>query len=164
MQSHAFTPKILEILATEFGESCAAQILHESHLLGYLNTKTKSAARGAKSRGSFANHYALYVVIEDYIQGGFCDNDAEILYSKYEGARFSDLFARQRQLPFGSKLQNHALNSRLNDEFRKYYPDLGIVPIVRDLETSRYWNRKTFLKLRFDWAMARIALLILRKL
>jgi len=146
MQSHAFTPEILKILATEFGESCAAQILHESPLLGYLNTKTKSAARGAKSRGSFANHYALYVVIEDYIQGGFCDNDTEILYSKYEGARFSDLFARQRQLPFGSKLQNHALNSRLNDEFRKYYPDLGIVPIVRDLETSRYWIQEDLLK------------------
>ncbi len=86
------------------------------------------------------------MVIEDYIQGGFCNNDAEILYSKYEGARFSDLFARQRQLPFGSKLQNHALNSRLNDEFRRYYPDLGIVPIVRDLETSRYWIQEDLLK------------------
>lgn len=145
MQSHAFTPEILKVLAKNFGESCAAQILHESPLLGYLNTKTKSASRGAKSRGSFANHYALYVVIEDYIKGGFYAKEAEVPYSKYEGARFSDLFARQRQLPFGAKLQNHALNSRLNDEFRKYYPDLGIVPIVRDLETQRYWIQEDLL-------------------
>jgi hypothetical protein len=145
MQTHAFTPEILKVLAKNFGESCAAQILHESPLLGYLNTKTKSASRGAKSRGSFANHYALYVVIEDYIKGGFYAKESEVPYSKYEGARFSDLFARQRQLPFGAKLQNHALNSRLNDEFRKYYPDLGIVPIVRDLETQRYWIQEDLL-------------------
>jgi hypothetical protein len=145
MQTHAFTPEILKVLAKNFGESCAAQILHESPLLGYLNTKTKSASRGAKSRGSFANHYALYVVIEDYIKGGFYAKQSKVPYSKYEGARFSDLFARQRQLPFGAKLQNHALNSRLNDEFRKYYPGLGIVPIVRDLETQRYWIQEDLL-------------------
>ena len=145
MQTHAFTPEILKVLAKNFGESCAAQILHESPLLGYLNTKTKSASRGAKSRGSFANHYALYVVIEDYIKGGFYAKESEVPYSKYEGARFYELFARQRQLPFGAKLQNHALNSRLNDEFRKYYPDLGIVPIVRDLETQRYWIQEDLL-------------------
>jgi hypothetical protein len=145
MLTHAFTPEILKVLAKNFGESCAAQILHESPLLGYLNTKTKSASRGAKSRGSFANHYALYVVIEDYIKGGFYAKESEDPYSKYEGARFSELFARQRQLPFGAKLQNHALNSRLNDEFRKYYPGLGIVPIVRDLETQRYWIQEDLL-------------------
>lgn len=145
MQTHAFTPEILKVLAKNFGESCAAQILHESPLLGYLNTKTKSASRGAKSRGSFANHYALYVVIEDYIKGGFYAKQSKAPYSKYEGARFSDLFARQRQLPFGAKLQNHALNSRLNDEFRKYYPGLGIVPIVRDLESQRYWIQEDLL-------------------
>lgn len=145
MQEHAFTPEILKVLAKNFGESYANQILRESPLLGYLNTKTKSASLGAKSRGSFANHYALYVVIEDYIKGGFSDKKAELPYSKYEGARFYELFARQRQLPFGAKLQNHALNSRLNDEFRKYYPNLGIVPIVRDLETQRYWIQEDLL-------------------
>lgn len=145
MQTHAFTPEILKVLAKNFGETCAAQILHESPLLGYMNTKTKSASRGAKSRGSFANHYALYVVIEDYIKAGFYAKESKIPYSKYQGAKFSELFARQRQLPFGAKLQNHALNSRLNDEFRKYYPNLGIVPIVRDLETQRYWIQEDLL-------------------
>lgn len=145
MQTHAFTPEILKVLVKNFGESCAAQILHESPLLGYMNTKTKSASRGAKSRGSFANHYALYVVIEDYIKAGFYAKESKVPYSKYQGAKFSELFARQRQLPFGAKLQNHALNSRLNDEFRKYYPNLGIVPIVRDLETQRYWIQEDLL-------------------
>jgi hypothetical protein len=63
-------------------------------------------------------HYALYVVVEDYIKKGFFEGKAKLSYSKYEGARFIDLFRRQRELPFGAKLQNHALNSRLNEEFK----------------------------------------------
>jgi hypothetical protein len=66
-------------------------------------------------------------------------------YSKYEGAKFSDLFKRQRELPFGAKLQNHALNSRLNDEFKKFYPLVGMPPIVRDVATQRYWVQEDLL-------------------
>jgi hypothetical protein len=55
------------------------------------------------------------------------------------------LFQRQRQLPFGAKLQNHALNSRLNDEFRKFYPTVGKPPIVRDMATQRYWIQEDLL-------------------
>ena len=116
-----------------------------SPVLGYLNQKTKSANRGSKARGSFANHYALYVVIEDYINEGYADDLQEKRYSEYEGARFSDLFHRQRELPFGSKLQNHALNSRLNEEFRKFFPTISKVPIVRNLETRRYWIQEDLL-------------------
>ena len=138
IQRHGFTPVIIEVLKVHFGEY-AKDVLGNSPILGYLNHKTKSANRGAKARGSFANHYALYVLVEDYINGGFADGVADKNYAKYEGARYSDLFNRQRELPFGAKLQNHALNSRLNDEFRKFYPSLEKVPIVRDLETQRYW-------------------------
>jgi hypothetical protein len=116
---HAFTKEILEILTRHFGEY-ARDIFESSPLLGYLNSKTRSANRGSKARGAFANHYALYVVIEDYIKRGYNTGKAGASYSAYEGARFSDLFVRQRELPFGSKLQNHALNSRLNDEFKKF--------------------------------------------
>jgi len=87
----------------------------------------------------------LIPLIEDYIEKGFFDNTNEIPYSQYEGARFSDLFARQRQLPFGSKLQNHALNTRLNDEFKKFYPSEGKEPIVRDVATQRYWIQEDLL-------------------
>lgn len=113
--------------------------------MGYLNSKSRGANRGSKARGAFANHYALYVIVEDYISKGFADGTSGIPYSKYDGARFSDLLARQRELPFGSKLQNHALNSRLNDEFKKFYPSIGTPPIVRDLTTQRYWIQEDLL-------------------
>ncbi|GFH63075.1 MAG: hypothetical protein ZNDK_0846 [Candidatus Desulfovibrio kirbyi] len=142
---HSFTPTIVEILRRHFDEY-AEEIFKASPFLCYLNNKTKSANRGSKARGSFANHYAIYVVIEDYIKNGFADcGKASMPYSKYHGARFSDLFRRQRELPFGSKLQNHALNSRLNDEFKKFYPSVGKTPIVRDVETQRYWIHEDLL-------------------
>lgn len=141
---HGFTGAILEVLKKHFGK-VAQNIFAVSPILGYLNHKTRSANRGSKARGSFANHYALYVVIEDYIDRGFFSGKATRPYSKYEGARFSDLFHRQRELPFGSKLQNHALNSRLNDEFRKFYPTVGKSPIVRDVDGRRYWVQEDLL-------------------
>ncbi|MFY9221267.1 MAG: hypothetical protein WAQ98_01280 [Blastocatellia bacterium] len=142
--NHTFTSAILGILETHFGDY-ARDIFEASPLLGYLNNKTKAANRGSKARGAFANHYALYVVIEDYVNNGFFDEKIKLPYSKYEGAKFSDLFRRQRELPFGAKLQNHALNARLNDEFKKFYPTLGKQPIVRDVEKQRYWIQEDLL-------------------
>ena len=142
--NHSFTASINSILEKYFGEY-AKDVFESSPLLGYLNNKTKSANRGSKARGAFANHYALYVVIEDYLEKGFLSGEANIPYSKYEGARFSDLFRRQRELPFGAKLQNHGLNARLNDEFKKFYPTVGKPPIVRDVESQRYWFQEDLL-------------------
>ena len=142
--NHSFTASINQILEKHFVEY-ANDVFEASPLLGYLNNKTKSANRGSKARGAFANHYALYVVIEDYLEKGFLDGKANIPYSKYEGARFSDLFRRQRELPFGAKLQNHGLNARLNDEFKKFYPTVGKPPIVRDVESQRYWFQEDLL-------------------
>jgi hypothetical protein len=59
---HAFTPKILAVLQQEFGEQ-AGKVLAQSDLLQYLNIKTRSADRSSKSRSSFANLYALYVLV-----------------------------------------------------------------------------------------------------
>ena len=140
---HSFTVKIVEVLKRHFGEY-APDVFGSSALLGYLNNKMRAANRGSKARGAFANHYALYVVVEDYLQKGFYEDKTGIPYSKYEGARFSDLFRRQRELPFGAKLQNHALNSRLNDEFKKFYPTVGKPPIVRDVEAKGTGFKKTF--------------------
>jgi hypothetical protein len=144
---HGFTAKILEILEKYVGEY-AEDVFESSPLLGYLNKKTKSVNSGSKARGSFSNHYALYVIIEDYIAKGFYDGKVDYSYSKYEGARFTDLFHRQRELPFGSKLQNHALNTRLNDEFKKFYPTLGKQPIIRDLTKQRYWIQDDLLQVK----------------
>jgi hypothetical protein len=136
---HAFTSQTEDVLHRRFG-SIADEVYRASPLLGYLNYKTKSANRGSKSRGSFANHYALYVVVEDYIKKGYLpDGKLAGRYSDYDGARFSDLFKRQRELLFGQKLQNHALNTRLNDEFRKFLPSVQSEPIVRDIARQRYW-------------------------
>lgn len=76
-------------------------------LFRYLERKTRAANRGAKARRSLGNVYALLVIAEDFLDG------------RENGSRFTDLLARMRDLPFGSKLQNHPLDNRLNDEFRR---------------------------------------------
>lgn len=132
---HQFTPVILRILEQHFKEYAQA-VFSASPLIGYLNIKTKAASRGSKSRGSFGNLYALYVLVEDYVKGGFHQSGK---YKDYGGASFSPLFRRQKELPFGAKLQNHHLNTRLNDEFKKFYPKCGYEPIVRDDQNGLYW-------------------------
>ncbi len=141
---HEFTSQIKNILTDAFGKDAEA-VFEKSALLQYLNIKTRSAMRGSKARSSFANLYAIYVLVEDYVQKGF---DAKRGYSESEGARFTDLLERQRALPFGGKLQNHALNSRMNEEFKKYFPQNDLIPILRDLESNRYWINENLLKVR----------------
>ncbi len=138
---HDFTSTIKSILADHFGND-ANNVFKSSDLLQYLNIKTRSASRGSKARGSFGNLYAIYVLLEDYVRHGF---DATDTYSDYEGAQFSELLRRQRELPFGAKLQNHALNHRLNQEFRRLFPQQSLSPIIRDTETSRYWFNELLL-------------------
>jgi hypothetical protein len=146
IREHGFTQQIRTILKRHFGDD-AEQVFELSPLLGYLNHKTRSATKGSKARGSFANHYALYVLVEDYIQRGYLKKKPGT-YGKYEGARFSDLLKRQRELPFGSKLQNHALNDRLNGEFKKFYPSVAQEPIVRDVASQRYWIQEDLIRIK----------------
>ena len=157
---HDFTPAIRDILTKHFGDK-AEDLFEKSPLLQYINLKTVSATRGSKARSSFANLYAIYVLIEDYIKHGFHQKGD---YSKYDGAQFSTLFNRQRELPFGSKLQNHALNHRLNEEFRKFFPQVDAQPILRVVETKRYWiNEKlvvpTLGRKSFNLALALIEII-----
>ena len=65
-----FTDTINEILHNHFGDT-APEIFEKSQLLQYIELKTRSANKVAKARGSFANLYAIYVVVEDYIAKGF---------------------------------------------------------------------------------------------
>uniref|UniRef100_A0AB33JE51 Restriction endonuclease n=1 Tax=Prevotella sp. GTC17262 TaxID=3236797 RepID=A0AB33JE51_9BACT len=138
---HSFTLIIKDVLSRIYGRD-GLEIYTKNLLIQYINEKTKSASKGSKSRSSFANLYAIYVIIEDYIAHGF---DTDSMYRYYEGAQFSRLFQRQRELPFGSKLQNHALNNRVNAEFQKYFPTAEITPILRNLETNRYWINENLL-------------------
>jgi len=141
---NTFTSNIKKVLAKHFGKN-SEEIYEKSLLIQYINEKTRSANRGSKSRSSFANLYAIYVIVEDYLAHGF---DKKGDYSKHEGALFNKLFARQRELPFGSKLQNHALNNRMNSEFRKYFPSAEFIPILRKIETNRYWFNENLLKVK----------------
>lgn len=143
MENHNFTETIVKTLNKHFPNK-AEEIYEKSELLQYLNIKTRSANSGSKSRGSFGNIYALYVLIEDYIKKGYIDNGD---YSAYEGAKFSDLFLRQRELPFGEKLQNHALNHRLDEEFKRFFPQAKSLPIIRDVETNKYWINENYLNI-----------------
>jgi hypothetical protein len=78
---HTFTPVIEGVLERHFG-AASGELFEHSQLLQYINIKTRSAMRGSKSRSSFANLYALYVLIEDYIGRGFPDAGD---YQQYEG-------------------------------------------------------------------------------
>lgn len=138
---HQFTATIMAILNEECGDLAPA-VFSASPLLNYLNIKTRAASRGSKSRASFGNLYALYVLVEDYVTGGFQTSGS---YSEYQGARFTKLFKRQRELPFGKKLQNHHLNTRLNDEFKRFFPTSGMEPISRDDQNGRYWIKEGLL-------------------
>lgn len=128
---HEFTKTIKDILEKNFSRA-AEKIFSKSELIQYLNVKTRSANKGSKARGSFANLYAVYVLAEDYIAKGFHKSGD---YENYKGAVFSTLFKRQRELPFGQKLQNHALNHRMNEEFKKFFPTCEFIPIFRDPDT-----------------------------
>jgi len=150
---HDFTEKIITILESHFPKH-GVKVLDNSELLQYLNIKTKAANRGSKSRAGFANHYAIYVLVEDYISHGFHERTD---YDEYEGAQFTVLFRRQRELPFGSKLQNHALNHRLNEEFKKYFPTSSHLPIIRDAESNRYWINENLLNVSINKKAVNIA-------
>lgn len=141
---HEFTKTIKSILEKNFPDESEA-LFSESELMQYLNKKTKSASKGSKARGNFANLFAVYVFIEDYLAKEFHLSGK---YENYEGAVFTKLFDRQRELPFGQKLQNHAFNNRMNEEFKKYFPDCEFRPILRKLDTRRYWFNQHLLRVR----------------
>lgn len=153
IKEHNFTGTIISIL-NECFPGKGSDILENSDLLKYINIKTKAANRDSKSRASFANHYAIYVLIEDYVTHEFDVNGG---YDDYDGAQFSVLLRRQRELPFGRKLQNHALNHRLNEEYKKYFPQSQYLPIIRDVQTNRYWFNEHLLMIQIDKHLYNIA-------
>lgn len=149
---NTFIDEIKSILKESYPK-ISTQVYERSSLLKYIGIKTKSANRGSKSRGSFANLYALYVIIEDYLNNGFEKNSE---YQNYEGAQYTNLLTRMRALPFGAKLQNHALNNRCNSEFKKYFPTEN-EPIIRNQETNRYWINENLLSFKIEGQNINIA-------
>jgi hypothetical protein len=146
MVKHEFTNEIIHQIEQDLNVDGEA-LVKIAPLLEYINIKTRSANKGSKSRGSFANLYAIYVLLEDYIKVVFEERKN---YSEHQGAVFSELFKRQRELPFGAKLQNHALNHRLNEEYHKYFPTTSEQVILRDIPTSRYWINKNLIVIKYN--------------
>ncbi|WP_457744634.1 hypothetical protein [Sulfurimonas sp.] len=158
-----FIDEIKIILEKDFGKK-NSKILFDKPLIQYLVKKTKSANKGSKSRGSFANLYAIYVLIEDYLNQGFHKDGND--YSDYDGAIFTNLFTRQRELPFGAKLQNHAYQGRLNEDFKKYFPTVELIPLLRDTKVNRYWINENLLLQKVgnkNYNLAKVIIKIINK-
>lgn len=106
---------IREILEKHFGSKKAEEIYEKSSLLRYLDFKTNAINGNTKSRRSLGNIYAIYSIIYFYTEEKFTGNDLK--YKNFDGFEYTKLFQFYRSLYGGEKLQNHALNSRVNGEF-----------------------------------------------
>lgn len=121
---------IKEELANFYGKNWK-QIYDNSPLIQYLNLKSGAIHGSSKSRRSLANWYAIYSILNFYIEYGFENNINK--YLEFEGFQYTPLFTFQRTQYGGAKLQNHGFNSRANDEFaNKTGSDVGKPLIVKN--------------------------------
>lgn len=109
---------IRAILQNSFHENYQ-QAYEQSFLLQYLDSKMRAVHRNSKSRRSFANIYAIYAILHYYQRDYYQNPDA---YRNFSGYDYTQLLTFCRSLYGGSKLQNHALNSRVNFEFHNKFP------------------------------------------
>lgn len=104
-----------------------------SHLISYLDSKMGAVNGNAKSRRSLANIYAIYSILKFYVNDFYNDTEK---YKKFTGYEYTKLFNFYRSLYGGEKLQNHALNSRVNGEFGNKFPDIEKNLII--IDNGRY--------------------------
>ncbi len=114
----------VKILKTDYPEDFQ-RIYDNSFLLQYLDKKMKAVHGNSKTRRSLASIYAIYSILYFYKDDYF--NKPQD-YRQFGGYDYMRLFNVCRNLYGGSKLQNHALNSRVNGEFKNKFP-----MIVNDL-------------------------------
>ncbi len=110
---------VAEILKKEYPEDFQ-KIYDNSPMLQYLDKKMKAVHGNSKARRSLANIYAIYSILYFY-QNEFYEKKEQ--YRHFDGYDYMKLFTFYRSLYGGSKLQNHALNSRVNGEFRNKVKD-----------------------------------------
>lgn len=121
-------PFILQILKEDFPDDYQ-EIYDGSLLLQYLDKKMKAVHGNSKTRRSLANIYAIYSILH-YYKADFYNKPDQ--YRKFDGYDYMHLFNYYRGLYGGSKLQNHALNSRVNAEFKNKFPTTVNLLIVVD--------------------------------
>lgn len=117
-----------EILKDFYGSE-AESIYEDSLLLQYLDKKMGAVHGDSKTRRNLANIYAVYSILHFYI-GEFFNKPQE--YRAFEGYEYMRLFNYYRSLYGGSKLQNHALNSRVNGEFVEKFSHGGNDLIIKN--------------------------------
>ena len=115
---------VADILKREYSQDFQ-KVYDNSPLLQYLDKKMKAVHGNSKTRRSLANIYAIYSILYFY-QNDFYGKKEE--YRRFDGYDYMKLFNYYRSLYGGSKLQNHALNSRVNGEFHNKIKD-----VVNDL-------------------------------
>ncbi len=104
---------IKNILISNFGNNYQ-EYYNNSDLIKYLDLKTSAINGNSKARKSLGNIYAIYSILYFYTNE-FYNNRQK--YQNFEGYDFTKLLNYCRTLYGGEKIQNHALNSRLNSEF-----------------------------------------------
>lgn len=105
---------IKDILIEDYNDKYN-QIYENSDLIKYLDKKTGAIEGDSKTRRSLGNIYAIYSVLYYYLEMDFYNNKEE--YKKFNGFEYNVLWNFCKQQYGGNKLQNHALNNRLNTEF-----------------------------------------------
>ena len=111
---------VAEILKEQFPKDFQ-KIYDGSYLIKYLDKKMKAVHGDSKTRRSLGNIYAIYSILSFYNEE-FHGKIEE--YRKFLGYDYMKLFAFYRGLYGGNKLQNHALNSRVNGEFRNKFSEV----------------------------------------
>lgn len=112
---------VADILKKEYPKDFQ-KVYDNSPMLQYLDKKMKAVHGNSKTRRSLANIYAIYSILYFY-QNDFYEQKET--YRKFEGYDYMKLFNHYRSLYGGSKLQNHALNSRVNGEFHNKIKDVA---------------------------------------
>ena len=105
---------IKDILVEDYNDKYN-QIYENSDLIKYLDKKTGAIEGDSKTRRSLGNIYAIYSVLYYYLEMDFYNNKEK--YKKFDGFEYNVLWNFCKQQYGGNKLQNHALNNRLNTEF-----------------------------------------------
>ena len=110
-----FIKNILEDEFKDIPDFDVDLFFNKSPLLRYLDLKMGAIFGNTKTRRSLANIYAIYAILNFYMIDYFKKPDE---YKEFDGYDYTRLFVYYRGLYGGEKLQNHALNSRVNGEFR----------------------------------------------
>lgn len=107
--------KFIENILREDYNKNFKTIFNNSPLLQYLDIKMGAVYGNSKTRRSLANIYAIYSILNFYVDDFYNKKEQ---YKSFTGYPYTKLFSFCRGLYGGEKLQNHALNSRVNGEFR----------------------------------------------